>query len=163
RGLRRAVDEANRAGITSFIEARATDSSFDWVYWIADELGWLRARVVLSLWVDPARGVEQVDDLVARRFGAPHDRLRATAGKIFADGVTEARTGCLLEPYVGEGGTGLPNFTPDRLNELAVRLDAAGFQLHIHTVGDAAVREALDAIAYARAVNGPRDARDHLA
>jgi predicted amidohydrolase YtcJ len=163
RGLRRAVAEANRHGITSFIEARATDASFDWVYWLADRLGWLRARVVLSLWVDPERGPEQVEDLVARRFGAPGDRLRADAVKLFADGVTEARSGYLLEPYLGKGGTGIPNFTPERLRELATRLDAAGFQLHVHAVGDAAVREALDAIEAARAANGPRDRRPHLA
>jgi predicted amidohydrolase YtcJ len=47
--------------------------------------------------------------------------------------------------------------------EIATRLDRDGFQLHFHAIGDAAVREALDAVAAAREANGPRDARHHIA
>ena len=43
------------------------------------------------------------------------------------------------------------------------RLDAAGFQVHFHAIGDRAVREALDAVEAARAANGPTDGRHHIA
>jgi predicted amidohydrolase YtcJ len=38
-----------------------------------------------------------------------------------------------------------------------------GLQIHIHAIGDAAVRQALDAIAYAVECNGPRDRRPVIA
>jgi predicted amidohydrolase YtcJ len=74
----------------------------------------------------------------------------------------------MLDPYLDAqgrptGGTGILNFDPERLRSLAVDLDGRGFQLHYHAIGDRAVREALDAIEAARRVNGPRDARHHIA
>ena len=44
-----------------------------------------------------------------------------------------------------------------------MELDARGFQLHYHAIGDRAVREALDAIEAARRANGARDGRHHIA
>jgi hypothetical protein len=55
------------------------------------------------------------------------------------------------------------NFEPAELAALAGALDAAGFQLHFHAIGDRGVRLALDAVAAARRANGPRDARHHVA
>ncbi|MGH2512690.1 MAG: amidohydrolase, partial [Candidatus Limnocylindrales bacterium] len=43
------------------------------------------------------------------------------------------------------------------------RLDREGFQVHIHALGDRAVRESLDAFEAARAANGPSAGRHHLA
>ncbi len=163
RGLRRAVEQAHAFGITSFVEARATISEYDWVYRALDGVGMLDARVVLSLWFDPARGDEQFAEFSNRRDADFTAHVRATAIKLFADGVAESRTAYLLEPYEGSGDRGTPNFTPERLAEIATRLDRDGFQLHFHAIGDAAVREALDAVAAAREANGPRDARHHIA
>jgi predicted amidohydrolase YtcJ len=42
-------------------------------------------------------------------------------------------------------------------------LDARGFQVHFHALGDRAVRESLDAVEAARRANGPNDHRHHLA
>jgi hypothetical protein len=49
------------------------------------------------------------------------------------------------------------------LREYVTRLDAAGFQVHLHAIGDRAVRESLDAIEAARTANGPGDHRHHIA
>jgi hypothetical protein len=49
------------------------------------------------------------------------------------------------------------------LKQHLVRLDAEGFQVHIHAIGDRAVREALDAVELARQTNGPNELRHHLA
>ncbi len=51
---------------------------------------------------------------------------------------------------------GLSYVDPEALREYVTRLDAAHFQVHLHAIGDRAVREALDAIAAARAANGAR-------
>ena len=42
-------------------------------------------------------------------------------------------------------------------------LDAQGFQVHMHAIGDRATRDALDAVEAARAANGPNDNRHHVA
>jgi hypothetical protein len=85
------------------------------------------------------------------------------AAKIFVDGVIEARTAALLEPYEGGAGSGEPNLSPGALDTLVATLDAAGFQVHTHAIGDRAVRMSLDAFAFARRHNGPRDARPMIA
>lgn len=51
----------------------------------------------------------------------------------------------------------------DSLAESVRRVDELGFQIHIHAIGDAAVRQALDAVEHAIAVNGPRDRRPVIA
>ena len=163
RALHRAVAQAHALGITSFVEARSTTSAYEWIYRALDLAGLLDSRVVLSLWFDPARGDEQFAELVSRRSHDFTKHVRATAVKLFADGVAESRTAYLLEPYEGGVDRGIPNFAPERLAAIATRLDRDGFQLHFHAIGDAAVREALDAVAAARSANRPRDARPQIA
>jgi hypothetical protein len=90
--------------------------------------------------------------------------MRATAVKIFADGVIESGTAALLDPYLNRnGGRGELNFEPDRLARFVTRLDHEGFQVHIHAIGDRAIRVSLDAHEAAQKVNGRRDARHHIA
>ena len=84
------------------------------------------------------------------------------------DGVAENFTAAMLEPYLDGCGChtdndGLSFVDPVGLREYVTRLDAAGFQVHFHALGDRAVREALDAVEAARAANGPTDGRHHLA
>jgi predicted amidohydrolase YtcJ len=86
------------------------------------------------------------------------------------DGVIEARTATLLAPYLLEGkpatgpdALGKPTYSADRLARIVEQADAAGFQVHMHAIGDGAVRMGLDAIAHAARKNGPRDRRAVLA
>ena len=58
---------------------------------------------------------------------------------------------------------GLSFVDPELLKRAVTRLDAEGFQVHIHAIGDRAVREALDAFEAARGANGPNDHRHHIA
>jgi predicted amidohydrolase YtcJ len=131
--------------------------------------GEIVAHVVGALWWERDRGLEQIPELVERRaLAAGRDRFRATSVKIMQDGVPENFTAAMLTPYLDthgheSGETGKSFVDPRVLREAAIALDAEGFQLHVHTIGDRAVREALDAIEAARAVNGVRDARHHLA
>ena len=84
--------------------------------------------------------------------------------KFFADGVIEMGTGFLVEPYTDAPHTcGLPNWTAAELAEAVTAFDEAGFQIHIHAIGDGGVRMALDAIGAAAARNGARDRRPVIA
>jgi predicted amidohydrolase YtcJ len=160
-GLRRGLAMANRFGITSFVEADAHDDVLD-AYDALARSGELTARVRISLAVDPVRDESQVSDLSSKR-DEHYPLLRADSAKIFADGVIEARTAALLAPYVGLDHRGKLNYDPETLDRIVARLDREGFQVHIHAIGDWAVRASLDAFERARAENGARDSRHQIA
>jgi predicted amidohydrolase YtcJ len=132
-----------------------------------DDAGELTMRVVASLWWDRHLGPEQVDALVEQRAWGTGGRVDAGTVKIMLDGCPENGTGGMLEPYHGphaaEDGRGILFVEGDALREAVTRLDALGFQVHFHALGDRAFREALDAVEAAQAANGPRNARHHVA
>lgn len=137
-------------------------------YLAAARDGSLTARVVGALWWDRERGAEQIPELVERRAELSHGRFRASSVKLMLDGVAETGTAALLDPYLDKCGCATANrgtsfIDPDQLPTYVTELDALGFQCHFHALGDRAVRDALDAVEAARAANGPRDTRPHLA
>jgi predicted amidohydrolase YtcJ len=130
--------------------------------------GELTARVVGALWWDRHRGLEQIDDLLAQRERGRAGRFRATSVKIMQDGVIENFTAAVLEPYLDADGRPTENrgksfVDPGELKAAVTRLDAEGFQVHIHAIGERAVREALDAYEAARSATGSNDNRHHIA
>ncbi|MFG2137737.1 amidohydrolase [Streptomyces sp. NPDC048650] len=137
-------------------------------YLAARSDGELTARVTGALWWDRARGAEQIPELVARRAELTGGRLRATSVKIMQDGIAENHTAALLSPYLTACGcasdnSGISFIDPEKLRAYVTELDAEGFQVHFHALGDRAVREALNAVEAARAANGRRDTRPQLA
>ncbi len=167
-GLRTALSVLNGFGITSFQDASAPVSgkeafrSLD-AYRAFDARGELSARVVASLWWERSEGGEQLERLLRARQDYTGGRLRATTVKIMQDGVLENHTAALLEPYLGGvGGRGMPMLEPELLSRVVTRLDREGFQVHFHAIGDAAIRQCLDAVEAARRANGARDARHHI-
>ena len=130
--------------------------------------GRLKARVVGAIWWDRNRGLEQLPELIERRAAGNAGRFQATSVKIMQDGVIENFTAGMIAPYLDACGcqtqnAGLSFVDPAVLNEAVVALDAEGFQVHFHALGDRAVREALDAIQHAREAHGMNDLRHHLA
>ena len=70
----------------------------------------------------------------------------------------------MLEPYIGYGtDRGKTNLEPADFRALATALDQEGFQIHVHAIGDRAVRDTLDALEAAQKANGVRDSRHHIA
>jgi predicted amidohydrolase YtcJ len=170
-GLGRALQLFNRLGITSVQEADAGEGAAGVggresleTYREAEKQGRLTVRVVAALLAEPSRGPEQVDDLVKLRAEFTSPRVRPIAAKIFADGVIEPRTAAMLEPYLDRPGwRGEPNFPAERLNPLVARLVEAAFNVHVHAVGDRAVRMTLDALEAARPRQGDRALRHQIA
>ncbi len=167
-GLVRALAQMNRYGIVSFQEASAREPMVD-AYRAVARQGRLTARAHLSLYADPRQDATQVDRFVAARTAVVEPGLTAGAVKIFVDGVIEAATAYVIEPYLPVKGEaparprGLPNFTDQALAALVTRLDREGFQTHMHAIGDAGIRQGLDAIEAAARTNGARDRRPHIA
>ena len=162
-GLKAALALANRFGITSTQEADADEKILE-TYAELDRRGSLTARVLASIHVDPDKGLDQIPGLIQTREKYKGRYLRAEDAKIYVDGVIESHTAALLEPYLDRpGDRGVPLVEAEALNRLATAIDKAGFQIHIHAIGDRAIRMSLDAIEAAQKENGPRDARHHIA
>jgi hypothetical protein len=170
-GLRAGQDYLHSLGITAWQDAivglDAGDRTYEAYRRFASD-GELTARVVGALWWDRHRDGEQIEALVEARERGAVGRFRATSVKIMQDGVVENFTAGLLDPYLDEHGAPTANrgksfVDPVRLREHVTRLDALGFQIHFHAIGDRAVREALDAIEAARRANGMNDHRPHIA
>jgi len=126
--------------------------------------GRLSLRVVAALYWRPDRGMEQLAQMKQIRSAYRHDLFRASTIKIWQDGVMHTRTAKLLDDYLDRPGErGLSMFTQEQLNQVVAAADREGFQVHIHADGDGALRESLNAFAFAREQNGARDSRHHVA
>ncbi|MFB7105715.1 amidohydrolase [Streptomyces hydrogenans] len=171
-GLLRAQRLLHSLGITGWQDALL--GSFNGMsdpadaYLTAAQDGSLTARVTGALWWDRERGAEQIPELVDRRKQLNAGRFKATSIKIMQDGIAENFTAAMTAPYLDGCGcatanTGLSFVDPEALRGYVTELDALDFQVHFHALGDRAVREALDAVEAAIAVNGRRGNRHHLA
>ena len=122
----------------------------------------IRMRFNLALYADPRHFDGQVLQYAEQRrrvdiagsplLTAPHRQvLRRWRGR--------ERDRCAARPYCsGLHSHGMRTWEGESLAEAARRVDELGLQIHIHAIGDAAVRQALDAIEYAIISNGPETA-----
>ncbi len=134
-------------------------------YLLAAQRGELTAHVVGALWWDRELGEEQIPSLVERRAEYTQGRFRATSIKVMQDGVPENGTAALTTPYLDRCGHPTTNsghsfVDPQALKRYVARLDAEGFQVHVHGIGDRGVREALDAF---EGLDQREDRRHHIA
>lgn len=109
----------------------------------------LDVRLTTALWWNPARGLEQLEELKERRRvleeTAGQDRVVADTVKIMID------------------GAGMLYFSPEQLREVTLACDAAGFNCHYHSYAELTTRWALDAIEAAIDANPLRERRHHIA
>jgi predicted amidohydrolase YtcJ len=82
--------------------------------------------------------------------------LHITGIKIFADGVVEypSQTANLTKRYKNTMRNGDLLFDPKKFAELCIAADKQGLIIHVHAIGDGAVKAGLDGIAAARKANG---------
>lgn len=162
-GLRHAVKLLNGYGITALQDASVNEEDLK-TYRALDEHGELSLRVVAAIWWERRAGLEQIGNIKRLREKYSGGHIDAGTVKIMQDGVMENYTAVLLKPYLKPGSVrGIPMVDPQLLKRAVTRLDAEGFQVHFHAIGDGAVREALDAVAAARRQNGDLGHRHHIA
>ena len=171
-GLLNAQDHLWTLGITGWHEAILGEfngkADCTGAYLRAIASGELRSDTSGALWIAPGLSAADVPALVSR-FAALRAQ-NAAAGfatataKAMIDGVPHGETAALLEPYCthADGFAGELHFDEEAIRAFVVALDAAGFALHLHIMGDRGVRVALDAIETARVKNGPGP-RHHIA
>jgi predicted amidohydrolase YtcJ len=157
-------------GITGWQDAWVTPQTFA-AYRSLGADGRLTAQVIGALWWDRHRGLDQIDEFRERREGAAGN-FRPTTVKIMVDGIIENQTASMLAPYCAGCGAhgedvsenyGLDYVDRELLIAAVTRLDGLGFQVHMHAIGDRAIRNALDAVEAAQAANGRTDRRHHIA
>ena len=162
RGLKYSVDLLNSYGITAITDAAASIPALE-AYRALDDRGELTLRVVASMWWERTLGLEQISGFKQLRKKFTSGNLNAGTVKIMQDGVLENYTGAMSEPYFVDGfPTGIPMVDPDFLKTAVTALDAEGFQVHFHAIGDAAITQCLDAVEAAIDANGNAHRRHHI-
>lgn len=158
---------AHSVGITAVIEPGLDDALMQPIANLADN-GELDMRVLASMspigW-QPASFDEGVFDYLATREQWRRPNIDVDSVKIYMDGVIEYGTSPLLEPYEDtDYGDGAEWFFYDQevVDDYFTRFDAMGIQIHVHAIGDAAVRRALDGFEAMRAANGASDNRHQI-
>jgi predicted amidohydrolase YtcJ len=160
-----AVHYMNGLGITGWLDAAVSgvvggaipasvdDPGYLPLYKALAERGELTAHVAAYPVVKPDLGNQQIDVVEALRAkykGIPN--LSIPGLKVFADGVVEipSQTAALTKPYVNTGRSGTLLFTPAKMNALVTEAAKRGLNVHIHAIGDLAVKASLDAFEAAR-------------
>jgi predicted amidohydrolase YtcJ len=155
-GGRAAVQYNHSLGITSWLDPLADESVLETYRQLA-ERGELTAHVVAFPQVFARKPVEELASVQKLREEFKNVPNLSVAGvKIFADGVVEypSQTAAMTKPYRNSGKNGELLFEPVRFAELVVAADKQGLIVHVHALGDLAVREALNGIEKARRANG---------
>ena len=156
-GGRAAVHYLHSLGITAWLDA-AAEPPYLSTYRSLAQRGELTAHVVALPVVnprnDPAKELEAVQKIRQEYANLPN--LTLPGIKVFADGVMEypSQTAAMTRPYRNTGRSGDLLFDPARFAELATLADKQGLIVHVHALGDRAVKEALNGIAAARKANG---------
>ncbi|KAL5364177.1 amidohydrolase 3 [Aspergillus floccosus] len=165
--VRAAVRAYNAAGYTGMIEM-ATDEN------IWEAMRQLREREAVPIrlaahWVilpgktddEVLRQVDRAIELHQTYNLTSSPDFRITGIKVICDGVIDACTASLLQPYTSNGVNCAPLWEADILRKVVAKADAAGLQCALHAIGDATVRLAIDTLE-AVGTPGRRHRIEHL-
>jgi len=165
RRVRKGVQLAHSFGITSVIEPGVDDYLLQPILAL-ETAGELDLRVLASLspinW-QPGVFDDGVYAFLQQREQWRRPNIDVDSVKIYMDGVIEYGTSPLLEPYAdADYGTGEYFYEQQQVDEYLTRFDAMGLQVHVHAIGDAAIRRALNGFEAMRNANGVSDNRHHI-
>jgi len=164
------VDAIKRA-CKAYLEVGVTATMDSWVekdmakaFLLAAQEGDISISMNLSFLVTPSNWIDKIDEVVdlRREFQAlPNpDLVKANSIKFLLDGALSAGTAALIEPYLDRPeSSGIRIWADDELIHAMCAFDIRKFQVHIHAIGDAAVKQALDAIEAMIFNNPPWDRR----
>ena len=121
-----------------------------------------KLTVRITEWLHFTTSLEELQN--ERSEGGTSDPLLKTGMlKMVTDGALGSRTAAMLAPYSDDPSTsGIMAVDPDKLRQMAIERDKAGFQLGFHAIGDRANRVALDVFEAVAKANPPRDRRDRI-
>lgn len=154
-GLLAGQAHCNANGITGVLDAQVMDRHCA-IYRRMEEAGKLTVRVAATAMAHAHETLATVLERLRRyRQAYRSDLFKVNSAKFFLDGVLENRTAAMLAPYSDAAGGNAPlMFEPQQILDWFAAVDAERFQIHVHAIGDRAVRAALDGLAQARRLNG---------
>jgi hypothetical protein len=174
----RTIDQdvaAIRWACQRYLESGVTAATDAWVepgmaeaYIAADKSGALSIDVSLFLLAQPDSWRNRIDYFndIRKSIDAlgENSHLKCQTIKIIGDGALSSGTAALLEPYLDDpNSSGILIWDDAELLEVATTFDRLGYQLHMHAIGDAAVRQALRTIEQVKANNPEWDRRPVIA
>ena len=146
---------ANGGGEQSLFEMRPTEHDLGVLplYRQLAEKGELNVHVAALLLAHPQSKPDDLavlDQVMAQFKGVPN--LSFPGIKIFADGVMEfpGQTAAVLDPFKNSLKRGELLIDPAHFGKLVVAAEQRNWVVHMHAVGDRAVRESLNGFEYAR-------------
>jgi predicted amidohydrolase YtcJ len=158
RGIEMALADAAKNGVTSLQDNSEWDDFL--VYRDLKEEGKLTARITEWLHFTTALGELQN---MRSEGGVSDPWLKTGALKMVTDGALGSRTAAMLAAYSDDPSvSGIATMEPEKLRQMAIERDKAGFQLAFHAIGDRANRVALDVFEAVAKTNAPRDRRDRI-
>ncbi|WP_437292271.1 amidohydrolase [Sorangium sp. So ce406] len=186
RSAKAALDAIRRQGVTTFMDASSDERALK-AFTAVQRSGELTARALFAMMLVPDKAAKDPERAIAtiKALAAPYDQAAAEPApgigarhvKIMMDGVLQApaQTAAMLAPYLVNTGTndapswvpgkhsGDVYFPPDTLKSLLLSAVKAGFDPHVHAIGDRAVRQTLDAYEHVRARLPGSDMRPAIA
>jgi hypothetical protein len=159
RALRTGIAQAAAWGLTGVHQAGIDEGDLAILARALEAAPRLRVYAALDMERDPTPDVLARQEEARRRFAS--DRLRVGAVKGYVDGVVEARTAAMFEPYAG-GDNGLPAWTQEALDRAVAAYDRAGWQVMLHAIGDRGIDMALTAFERAARTNGTTGRRHRV-
>ena len=161
--IKRACAAYLKAGVTTSIDSWV-EKDMAQAYLAAAKSGDLTIAMNLSFLVTPSNWRENLAEFNSLRgeFAAlPNpDLVKANSIKFLADGALSAGTAALMEPYLDNpSSSGIKIWDDEELLDAVALFDMHRYQVHIHAIGDAAVKQALDAIEAIMRINPNWDRR----
>jgi hypothetical protein len=154
--LTRAMQEANRLGITSVQDGSADYDLFEEFAregkWTVRMFAWGKLDSNRTRWKE-----------IRERLARFKPTLQLGCLKGFTDGSLGSATAAMLTPYVSNPNTrGQLLFTQEELNRRVIEAEREGFQVNLHAIGDEALRLSLNAFEAAQKAHGKRDTRGRI-
>ncbi|KIW13199.1 hypothetical protein PV08_08386 [Exophiala spinifera] len=165
--IRKAVKTYNAAGYTGMVEMAMDENAFAALLELRAQEP-LSIRLAMHWLIYPSETNEeslvQVDraiDLWRQYNLTTSPDFRIAGIKVIGDGVIDACTAALLQPYASNGVSCEPLWNADHLKAVVQRADAAGMQCALHAIGDATIKMAIDVLETV-ASSGRRHRIEHL-
>ena len=161
--LRKGIHEANRVGLTR-VHSAGQDFEYLDLYQELRQSGDLTLRFSIAYFLDPPELTADALSKIREARARYHDDwISGGIVKTMLDGVVEAHTAAMLEPYTDDPSqTGNLFWDPEKYKHAIAELDRRGLQVFTHAIGTKAVRLALDAYQQAAEANHTHDARHRV-
>ncbi|KAL1843841.1 hypothetical protein VTJ49DRAFT_7192 [Mycothermus thermophilus] len=161
--IRAAVKAYHEAGYTGMIDMAMDEGSWEALRELRRRDGAIPMRVAAYWLIKPADTVEELLRQVERAIEVARDTeanspdCRVVGVKVICDGIVDACTAGLSEPYAHDGRAVNPLWTAEHLVPVVMRADEAGLQVALHAIGDATVKLVTDVLtAHASPARRPR-------